>query len=342
MSHWTRLARVRFPEFRYLMETSAAQNLRDTSVSMQQGAPFPSADELAAFYKSYRAQRASHLPGIDWELADRVLSKMAPVTPDEDTAVWGVILETRAHPNLEYTVCDACERLAIPVQVIHGISNREFILGTRIAELVEAGQVVLTEIDDTEFSVDAYNGMFMAPDFWQRLKGRKKILVFQTDSILCPGSDFTLSDFMGFDYIGSAWKYEANPEINFRGGNGGFSLRDWRSSVECLTQFPPADWPSSEDKYFAFHMELLGAKVANSHDSLRFSSEKWFFYKSFGAHQVSRMSPVVLGLFIDYCPEATRIADDKEVDRNLLRRIRARMKSFVLRRALDKSVQAGL
>ena len=336
MLRWERIAQSRFLEYRSLTRESTAQKLIRDLKAGQNGKPGPSSEDLEVFYESYRQRRIARYYGSDWRLADEIISKMPRVEPDRNTQVWGVILETREHENLECTVCDTHDQLAIPIQLIHGRSNRDFILNSRIGDLIRSGEVVLSEIDDTEFSIGAYNGLFMSTGFWKKLCGRKKILVFQTDSILCPTSEFKLQDFLLFDYIGSAWNYEAEPDVALKGGNGGFSLRDWSRSVHCLKQFPPNLWPSSEDKYFAFHMELSGANVASGNDSSKFGSEKWFLYRSFGAHQLALMSPVQLGLFLDYCPEAIRISDGQDVDRGIIRRLRARIKNFVLRQALQR------
>ncbi|MFT5258502.1 MAG: hypothetical protein ACI810_000234 [Gammaproteobacteria bacterium] len=74
------------------------------------------------------------------------------------------------------------------------------------------------------------------------------------------------------------------------GGNGGLSLRDWSKSVKCLERFPPEKWGGGEDGYFAFHLQLMGAKFSSFDDSTQFATQNFFKHNSFGAHQVKNLS----------------------------------------------------
>ena len=137
--------------------------------------------------------------------------------------------------------------------------------------------------------------------------GRKKILVFQTDAILCANSDYQLSDFLGFDYIGSKWPRDRPVGMTIDGGNGGLSLRDWHKTVECLDRFSPKMWPGGEDGYFAFHMDLMGGRVGRGDECSRFSTQHEFLNRSFGGHKLTDLDSLSLEQFFQYCPVACQI-----------------------------------
>lgn len=296
--------------------------------------------DVAPFHEQYSALRQAHgypistaFCGVDDFLPER---PPAPLRADADP--WGLIVETRPHPNLAIMVDEVCDQLNIPVQIMHGPDNRDAILTSQLARRIESGQVVLTELGIGQLTAERYNSLFVTRAFWDHVIGRGKILVFQTDAILCPKSPYRFSDFLHLDYIGSAWgRFKPRSLLICDGGNGGLSLRDWTRTVECLDRFPARNWPAAEDKYFAFHMELIGARIGTLQDSVRFGSQHWFLEPSFGAHKISAMNPVHLGQFLDYCPEAARICEGRTPNRNPYRRLRANLKRQVLRQALRRA-----
>ena len=321
-------------------ETSAATLWRDLQ-SHERSRDTLSPEDLTGFHEWLRSERArQNIAAMsDFDGIETFLPEVSECSvSDLDTSVWGLIVETRPHPNLAFVVGQVCDLLGIRVQLVHGPENRTFIESSDMASRIADGQVVLTELRNSALTEHRYNAMFMCRTFWNHVIGRRKILVFQTDAILCPQSPYRIEDFMRFDYIGSAWgRCVQWGGLSCDGGNGGFSLRDWGRSVECLERFPPNGvWPSAEDKFFSFHMELIGAAVAGPIDSAKFGSEKWFLYPSFGAHQITRMNNIHLGQFLRYCPEARRISGDRVPDRNRYRCLRANVRRYLMRRALNR------
>lgn len=230
----------------------------------------------------------------------------AACNPVED-AVWGVIVETREHPALEYVIGHFSEQLGISIQLFHGPANESFIRNSKISKLLEEGKVVLTKLEVETFSPVEYNELFLSRSFWRAQKGRKKILVFQTDAVLCSRSEYHLSSFLDFDYIGSKWPRRRPVGLVVDGGNGGLSLRDWHKSVECLDRFSPSLWPGGEDGYFAFHMDLIGGRIGKGDECAKFSTQGAFLRKSFGAHKVCELDSDSLEQFIRFCPEVRNI-----------------------------------
>lgn len=223
--------------------------------------------------------------------------------------ILGVIVETRKHPALDYVVSAFQDTLQIPVQLFHGKLNRDFIMSSSISQRVRMGSVHLVQLEVEDLDARKYNALLLTRRFWEHLISRCKILVFQTDTILCSGSDYALKDFTSFDYIGSKWPRARPVGLLIDGGNGGLSIRDWNKSHECLVRFPPDPWPGGEDGYFAFHIDLIGGNVGRDDDCARFSTQHEFLYKSFGAHRISGLDPNTKAAFLRYCEDAKFMRD---------------------------------
>jgi hypothetical protein len=221
-----------------------------------------------------------------------------------DQPLWGVIVETRKHSSLEFVVNNFSDSLGIPIQLFHGTDNYEHIISTSISTLVSEGKVVLSELKTSSLNASQYNALLLSECFWKRVLGRKKLLIFQTDAILCSCSDYKLDNFVGYDYIGSKWNQVRPIGIVAAGGNGGLSIRDWEKSIECLKRFPTKYWVGGEDGYFAFHLDLMGAMVATDDECAKFGTQVEFLYRSFGAHKISDLDEFSREQFFRYCPEA--------------------------------------
>lgn len=246
----------------------------------------------------------------DFSAIGSILAKAGRDTADPAIPLAGVIIETRKHALLAFVVDCFVRATGAPVQLYHGNGNLGFIRDTAIAGLVGDGKVVLTPLNATIIDARCYNALLLSRKFWQSVIGRRKILVFQTDSIACAASKYTIADFMKFDYIGSKWKRKRPVGITIDGGNGGLSLRDWRRMVDCIERFPPERWVGGEDGYFAFHIDLMGGRVARPGESARFSTQEEYACNSFGAHRITdlqRNNRAELQRFLKYCPDAGRM-----------------------------------
>ncbi|WP_158769091.1 DUF5672 family protein [Paraglaciecola sp. L1A13] len=222
----------------------------------------------------------------------------------------GVILETRCHPLLEKVVVDFVKRTGYRVQLFHGNLNLNFILSGEIRQLVENKKVILTPLNTDEVNGKTYNAIFLSHTFWTLMHARQKIFVFQTDSLLCPSSNVPLSEFVQYDYIGSWWPRLRPIGITVDGGNGGLSIRDWQQSVNCLERFDPIFWPGGEDGYFAFHIDLMGGKIARGQTCARFSTQYRYLFNSYGCHKISCLNKADKNKFLRYFNEASVLIDD--------------------------------
>lgn len=229
---------------------------------------------------------------------------------DEFRPVWGVIVETRKHPALERVVHNFLNNNQIPIQIFHGKTNLDFIMSTTLAELVQSGNVHLTQLNIERLPPQTYNALLLSKGFWKSVLGRKKIVIFQTDAVSCSQSDYTLDDFVAYDYIGSKWPRQRPVGLIIDGGSGGLSLRDWEKTTACLSRFPPEYWCGGEDGYFAFHIELIGGKVGKDDACAQFSTQGEFLCRSWGGgHKLSYLKKDAQAAFLDYCPEAKFILE---------------------------------
>ncbi len=232
---------------------------------------------------------------------------LAPAPSEHwDDEVVAIIVETRSHRNLPYVVGQAMTK-GLRVQIYHGQQNETFLRSSSILPEIDAGRVYMTPLDTNKLSATLYNGLFLSQEFWRSMKGRQKIFVMQCDSCFCHASPYKLPQFLDYDYIGPAWRRRHSGGLISFGGIGGFTLRSWRKSVAALEQFDPKFWPAGEDRYFAFHIELLGGRVARPDESDRFCAQHGWSKGSFGAHKLNGLSVMELLRFLAYSPESWRI-----------------------------------
>jgi hypothetical protein len=255
---------------------------------------------LKHFYDSLKPFRDA--PNFD--SVKSICDLLEPDQKHEVSELCGVIVETREHAALEPVIENVLSLLQIPIQLYHGTSNLDYINQSGIKKHIDSGRVVLTALNIDILSAPIYNALFLSSDFWKSVIGRSKILVFQTDALLCKDSKYSVSDFIKYDYIGSAWNRGRPVGMIANGGNGGLSIRDWHKTCDVLTRFPSQAWPAGEDGYFAFHLELIGAKVADLANSRKFGTQLDFVEKSFGCHKITDLSNSELLKFLVYCPEA--------------------------------------
>ena len=234
-----------------------------------------------------------------------MLARSTSPRVDKSIEVLAVIVETREHPAIELVIQNMEDVLGLPIQFFHGTGNRQSLVDSSLVKkLEESGRLTLVQLDTADLDAGCYNALLLCTEFWETLIGRKKVLVFQSDSLLCRQSVFELSDFFEFDYIGSAWNRYRPIGIVADGGNGGFSLRDWQKSRESLESYTVADWPGGEDSFFAFHLEFMGGRVGKPSECNKFSTQIRFNEYSFGCHKVTDLRERDLDRFLRYCPEA--------------------------------------
>lgn len=278
---------------------TTAREILDALAARGLSAADLTAAEVAAVYP--RITRVKNGPDLAAAAAIMPLLFPAPVSDP----IVGLIVETRCHANLPIVVRQAVAT-GLTVQVVHGTGNAEFVC-TALAEEIAQGRVVPTALNGARITAESYNGLLLSPAFWRGMVGREKVLVFQCDTVFCAGSPYRPADFMAFDYIGPVWAGGQSRQIVSNGGIGGFTLRDHALSLSVLERFDPASWPAGEDRYFAFHLELVGSRIALPEECDRFCTQHRGGVKSLGAHKLNGLSLFQTIKFLVYCPAAWRI-----------------------------------
>lgn len=163
-------------------------------------------------------------------------------------------------------------------------------------EAIEAHQPFLTGwrmIHVKDYNVTdgpSYNQLMTSIKFWEALQNYEKVIIFQHDSrILRQG----IAEFLCWDYIGAPWLDSAPWARNDRkGGNGGFSLRCPKKSLELIKMMRYLPAMGNEDVYFVHNLEKVGAKIAPHSACKKFSVESEFTLGTFGYHQIdAHLSP---------------------------------------------------
>ena len=168
----------------------------------------------------------------------------------------------------------------------------------------------LVELDKDNFLAIDYNNFAKSMDFWKHIT-TKKLLIFQTDSMLCGNSHFTLDEFEKFDFIGARTPWD----FKLYGGNGGLSVRDTEKSTQCVLDYEDGKLENlrkyGEDGFVARCFKLGGhngrlgvGKLPTDSDKDRFAIQNYFNRPAFGAHQTSVQLPEnQKEAFHQYCPE---------------------------------------
>ena len=141
----------------------------------------------------------------------------------------------------------------------------------------------------------------------------EKLLVFQSDSMLCSNSRYFVDDFLQYDWVGAVWShyppFTGAGWLPMTGGNGGLSIRSKSKLLECLSKGPKWDG-TPEDVWYSRHLPSVGALVAGWGVGDKFSVEGRWVIGSAGVHQPWVKGPAIqhnsqgfIAQLEDYCPE---------------------------------------
>lgn len=237
-----------------------------------------------------------------------------------------VIVEPRQHELLQY-VCenyDANMDSSWDLYVFHGKSNGDF--AKESTRNIKKRNVYLLPLDTDNLNADQYNELFKQASFWNRVKA-ENILVFQTDSVLCPSSKYNIYNFTKYDYIGcesfngvlgnvlGAWGNRDPEEYkkNHFYGVGGLSFRTKSFMMQCIRNNPDIKPTFPEDVFFSNCVAKSNRRPTDATQLAQFCSQRLFSQESFGAHKVTEMKKKNgdkhLQKFLQYCPAAKPISE---------------------------------
>jgi len=228
-----------------------------------------------------------------------------------------VIVEPRKHEMLKY-VCENFDKHMCKtwnMYVFHGKSHKEHAEKATVS--IQGRKVFLIPLDKDNFTADDYNILFKSLDFWNQVKA-ENILVFQTDAVLCPASEYKIKDFMHFDYIGCGsydgaignskeiWGKDNSKNNSFY-GIGGLSFRKNSFQKKCIRDYPNIKPTYPEDVFYSNCVEKSINKPRSATDLANFCTQDDFARKSFGAHKTWYMKQGHTEPFYKFCPAARAI-----------------------------------
>ena len=189
-----------------------------------------------------------------------------------------VIVEPRIHKNIIPVIKNINEKLPnIPIQFFHGIKNKKFMQKTFSKE-INNKKIKLFNLNIDNLNIDDYNFLVSSLDFWEKVEGNI-ILFMETDSCLCDNPDVNINYFFKYNYVGSPWKSNTDPNLINSVGNSGFSLRNKKETIKFI----------KHNKYkYGLHTDGYFHKIKNKptlQKAKKFGVESVFYPKPFGVHK---------------------------------------------------------
>jgi Protein of unknown function (DUF5672) len=203
-----------------------------------------------------------------------------------------------------------------PITIYYTESTRASVTEDRVvSRLVSSGRVGLFPLSRLGFNelphgnIGSYSKLMTAASFWDTVHA-DRVLVFQTDSVLCSLSQYTVDDFLQYDYIGAPFAIRwANLPDWMESGNGGLSLRNVTLMRHIIRLYPYKG--EAEDGYFAtaiHDMQEKGEPVTPA----PLDAARAFSYESgpapgnmtFGVHRYDGVDAETRKIIQSKCPEA--------------------------------------
>ncbi|KAG0651855.1 hypothetical protein D0Z07_0805 [Hyphodiscus hymeniophilus] len=184
--------------------------------------------------------------------------------------------------------------------------------------MVKSGQIKIIELPSEPY-LGNYLGIshFIASEwFWMRLEPAKKMLMFQTDSILCANSGRRIEDYLDYDFVGAAHPYI------LEAFNGGLSIRNVSLSLEIVRAHAIADDVVNgtnlglfEDVWFCDKMKKMGARFPSREIASEFAVDFEWAERPMGYHGVGKgQHDDRLEDIYAWCPEAVFAKDQLVAD----------------------------
>lgn len=146
-----------------------------------------------------------------------------------------------------------------------------------------------------------YSRFLTSPWLWEQLSDASRVLMFQTDSMICSNSPRKIDDYLQYDFIGAP----IDPSRG-RGYNGGLSLRNPQIML-AITQAESNEGNEWEDRWFFNMLESRleeGVVLPSVEVAKTFAVETMFYETPLGYHQAFRWLPEEYKSAIEaWCPE---------------------------------------
>jgi hypothetical protein len=168
--------------------------------------------------------------------------------------------------TLSYTLTNFAGNLGPdwPILVIYTPRAKDAVLNNKVVRylsrygglhVLALSALAIPGLDELT-DVSKYSLLLARPEFWEAMHA-DKVLIFQTDSVLCSQSAFTIDDFLAYDYVGAPWVH-----VDRAVGNGGLSLRSVDKMLH-ITRRSDRD-PHPEDVFFVQGLAAMARDDATS------------------------------------------------------------------------------
>lgn len=148
-------------------------------------------------------------------------------------------------------------------------------------------------------SSQAVSRFLTSPWLWEQVVRAKRVLLFQTDSILCSKSMAAVEDYFQYDFVGAP----IDP-IYGQGYNGGLSIRNPKVFLQVTQE---VDYESSgqgfEDQFFYLELKKRGVEMPPEEVAKTFAVETVFYETPLGYHQPQRWQAERMQDIEEWCPE---------------------------------------
>jgi hypothetical protein len=163
---------------------------------------------------------------------------------------------------------------------------------------------------ETEFSSSqAVSGFLTSPWLWDQLSAAKRVLLFQTDSIVCANSPVDISEFLEYDFVGAP----IAPQYG-QGFNGGLSLRNPSLFLDIVRTGKFENAPSGaggarefEDQWFYEMLKERNESMPEVSVAKRFAVETVYYERPLGYHQPDRWQKDNMAQIQEFCPETSML-----------------------------------
>jgi hypothetical protein len=159
------------------------------------------------------------------------------------------------------------------------------------------------KLDQTFFdNIDGYNRLLKSFEFYKKLQGFDYILIYQTDAYIFKNElDYWCS--LCYDYIGAPWtglhKWNNHPLTGV--GNGGFSLRNIKSTIkvlyklrmlEVLEQYQFFNWKGILPKLPHLIYRLIKARTEPGFAEREVVCQEDIFWCKYAPERLSTFAPI--------------------------------------------------
>lgn len=138
-----------------------------------------------------------------------------------------------------------------------------------------------------------------SPWVWEQVADARRVLLFQSDSILCTRSEERVEDYFRYDLVGAPIAEQYG-----QGFNGGLSVRNPRVFLNVTRS---VDFASSghefEDQYFYAELKKAGAELPTVEAAMAFAVETIYYETPLGYHQPQRWQAAKMANIEEWCPE---------------------------------------